>query len=134
METALRQFLRRHTQYEGLHFYGYSGGGVLATLLAARFASTRRLVTIAAPLDLDGWTRLHGFTALTGSIDPMTQPPLPASIRQLHLAGGSDRIVPGDLIRRFAARQTRSARFAEVTGFDHHCCWLESWQTVVLQQ
>jgi len=131
MAAALGQFLRAHPDFDTLHLFGYSGGGVLATLLSAEFSLTRRLVTVAAPLDLDGWTRLHGYSPMTGSLDPARQPPLPATVHQLHFSGADDRVVPGNLIKPFVEMQP-VAQYVEIPGFDHRCCWAKSWRTLIL--
>ena len=67
MTAALHNFLSAHPEYSDVEFYGYSGGGVIATLMAARFPQTVRLVTVASPLDIDAWSRLHGYSRLDGS-------------------------------------------------------------------
>jgi pimeloyl-ACP methyl ester carboxylesterase len=131
MVSAITQFLRAHAQFATVHLFGYSGGGVLAALLASEIPSTRRLVTIAAPLDTDGWIRLHGYSPMEGSISPMSLPPLPSVVSQLHLAGAEDRVVPADLIKPFVQRQP-AARFLEIRGFGHRCCWVEAWPTLAL--
>lgn len=132
MASALRHFLSMHRNFEALHFFGYSGGGVVATLMAAQFSATRRLVTVCAPLDVDGWIRLHRFTPMAGSINPVDQPPLAASVNQLHLAGAEDHVVPGHLIKPFVKKQA-GAKYLEIAGFNHYCCWAESWRRLVLQ-
>jgi hypothetical protein len=130
MDTALARFLETRTQFQSIEFFGYSGGGVVAALMAGDFPSTRRLVTIAAPLDLEGWSRLHRYAALEGSISPLDRPPLPASVNQLHVGGMNDGVVPPDLIQPFAARQPR-ARFLVIPGVDHDCCWDKVWESIV---
>jgi hypothetical protein len=131
MDAALLDFLHSHTGFQGLEFYGYSGGGVIAALMAQDFPATRRLVTVAAPLDLNGWVHLHQYAALEGSIDPLRQPPLPASVMQFHLAGQNDDVVPAYLIKPFVSRQT-GARFVEIPGFEHFSRWGAVWITTVL--
>jgi len=85
---------------------GHSGGGTLAVL------------TLAAPLDTAAWARRHDFTPLFLSLDPATQPPLPDSIRQLHLLGEDDDNVPPGLNRAFAAHNP-GARFRVLGGMAH---------------
>jgi hypothetical protein len=88
------------------------------------------VVTIAANLDTGAWTALHRFTPLTGSLNPATAAPLPAGIRQLHLAGGRDSNVAPAIVRSVALRQPE-ARYVEVAAFDHVCCWLEQWPALM---
>ena len=109
---------------------GYSGGGVLAVLLAERMANVKAVVTLAANLDLAAWTGLHGYTPLRSSLDPATRAPLAASIRQLHVAGGVDAEVPAWITHRFATRQAR-AEVRILADADHRCCWIEAWRNIV---
>ena len=130
MDAALSKFLGTHPEFESIEFFGYSGGGVIAALMAGDFPAAQRLVTIAAPLDLEGWSRLHQYTPLGGSISPLGRPPLPASVKQLHVGGANDDVVPPYLIQPFAARQP-GARFREIPGVNHDCCWDTVWESIV---
>lgn len=106
-----------------LRLFGYSGGGVLATLLAMSRTDVAQLVTIAAPLSVAEWTSWHQVTALTGSLDPGTQDgSLPPAV---HFVGGKDAVVPPDVVRGFARRTGGELRIVE--DFDHQCCWSRDW-------
>jgi pimeloyl-ACP methyl ester carboxylesterase len=132
MDAALVAFLKAHPEFETLHLFGYSGGGVVAALMAQDFPATERLVTVCAPLNLDGWARLHHYADLDGSVDPARERPLPAHVKQFHFAGSRDDNVPGHLVKSFADMQP-SARYVEITGFNHHCCWDRIWTGSVLK-
>src|SRR6202171_365024 len=93
MVAALRRFLALHP-FRRVVLIGYSGGGTLAWLMAAQVPETAAIVTVAANLDTDGWTRIHGYSPLTGSLNPALMPPLPPTIGQLHYVGRRDRHVP----------------------------------------
>lgn len=125
MESALRAYLREDP-HAGVAFFGHSGGGTLAVLLAERFAETAAVLTLAANLDVAGWARWHDYSPLEGSLDPMQRPALPPTVRQWHLAGGRDRQVPAAIVQGYAARHP-SARVAVHADADHHCCWLALW-------
>lgn len=130
---SMAEALNRQIQgraIDHLAFFGYSGGGVLAMLLAERMPQTRVVVTVAANLDTDAWVRLHGYTPLRGSINPADRPPLNASIRQLHLAGGRDSNVPPWLLRPVSSKQYAAELFV-VSEFDHICCWQDLWPEVI---
>lgn len=109
----------------GVVLIGYSGGGTLAVLLAARLPAVDAVVTIAANLDVAGWTRLHGYSPLVDSFDParMTEGRV---VPQWHLTGSLDRNVPPALNAGLAARLP-CAEFRVIEGFNHHCCWAETW-------
>ncbi len=125
MEAALRRITGAHEPL-GLVFLGHSGGGTLAMLLAARFAQTRAVLTIAGNLDTRAWARYHGYSPLKGSLNPAEQAPLGAGVNQLHLAGGRDENVPPRLIE-LALRRQPNAQFKVLEDFDHKCCWLQVW-------
>lgn len=131
LETALRRYLEGRP-YQEIVFLGYSGGGVLAMLLAERFAETRAVVTVAANLDLEGWTALHGYTPLAGSLDPAQRPPLSPEILQLHLVAEEDRIVPPAVTLSVAERQP-GATVLRYPDFDHTCCWARVWPEVLAE-
>ncbi len=109
--------------------FGYSGGGALAMLLAERFPQTVAVVTIAGNLDTEAWTRHHGYSPLRTSLNPARRPPL--AIRQLHLAGGDDRVVPPALLSSVLDRPGVQLRVIE--GYDHRCCWRRIWPQILAE-
>lgn len=130
MAAALNNILAR-TDYAGLVFIGYSGGGALAMLLAERFSQTCAVLTIAANLDTAGWTSHHGYSPLQGSLNPATRPPLPSRIKQLHFIGGQDENILGDLILPVVKSQLGAA-FVVFESFDHTCCWRAEWPAILV--
>ncbi len=129
MTAALQRALGHGSDRE-VTLIGYSGGGVLAMLIAARMEQVRGVITIAANLDVTAWADHHGYSRLRGSLNPATQPPLPAHIRQIHLAGKRDLQVPTGLSGPTAAGQP-NAQFVVVPGFDHRCCWEHAWPAIL---
>jgi hypothetical protein len=129
MVAALRRFLALHP-YRRVVLIGYSGGGTLAWLMAASVPETVEVVTVAANLDIDEWTRIHGYSRLAGSLNPALMPPLPTGIAQRHYVGGHDRNVPLSVVQSFARRHVE-ARIVELPDFDHECCWIERWPTLL---
>ncbi len=109
---------------------GYSGGGTLAMLLAARLPAVVAVVTVAGNLDPDAWAAHHGYVPLEGSLSPAREDPLPERVFQLHLLGGRDRNVPPALSRAALERQP-GARSRVHPGFDHRCCWASVWPEVL---
>lgn len=110
-----------------LRLYGYSGGGTIAALLAQKRSDVAGLVTIAAPLALTSWTIHHGVSVLTGSIDPIAAPGLPA--HAVHWVGGRDKIVPGRIIETYAA--AKPGKVIVEPDFDHECCWSRDWKRLL---
>jgi dienelactone hydrolase len=125
MIVALRRFLTAHPSRRVV-LIGYSGGGTLAWLMAARMPETAAVITIAANLDTDEWTRFHAYSSLAGSLNPALMPPLSPRVLQIHYVGSRDRNVPPSVVQSFSRRHPE-ARVIEVADFDHECCWIERW-------
>jgi hypothetical protein len=129
MAAAVNRFAADHG-YRHTALVGYSGGGTLAFLMARNIGSVTAVVTIAANLDVAAWTQWHDYLPLAGSLDPATQPPLAASIRQLHLVAGRDVNVPESLNVRFF-QTLRADQVIRFPRFDHVCCWAEHWPEIL---
>lgn len=90
-----------------LRLTGYSGGGAIAALVAARFAATGKsveLVTIAGNLDTEEWTRRRKLSPLRGSLNPAAEAGQLASVPQIHLSGRQDRQVPPWVLAAYLSR------------------------------
>lgn len=106
---------------------GYSGGGVIAALVAARRNDVALLVTVAAPLDVADWTRRMGVSPLDGSESPLDQAQRLAQVRLVAFAGQRDTTVPVDSIRSAVTKLGAHAELIVVPAFDHRCCWVSDW-------
>jgi len=107
---------------------GYSGGGVVAALLAARRNDVAQLITVASNLDIDYWTRLHGVSPLSLSLNPAKMTAL-KNVPQIHYVGERDVIVPRSVAESFLRLIGRdiNGTLRTITGVDHECCWPEIW-------
>ncbi len=129
MAAALRQVIDKRGVTR-VAWLGYSGGGVLAVLLAPRFAETAALVTVGGNLDIDAWTDLHGYSRLVGSLNPAANSWARSQVYERHYVGGIDRIVPRAIVDRAGVPpETVSV----IPAFDHVCCWETIWPAVVSQ-
>ena len=129
--TSMAAAIRRIVTAEGVRevvWFGYSGGGTLAVLLASRVPQSVAVITVAANLDIDAWTDRHGDRRLVGSLNPARQPPLPGRVVQIHYAGARDRLVPVEIVRRGV---TGGGRLVVEPDFDHVCCWAASWPRIL---
>ncbi len=107
---------------------GYSGGGVIATLLANRIANVVALVTIAANLDIDLWTRVRGFQPLYDSSNPIEIVELNKDITGIHLIGKQDRVVPNEVTLAFV--QKHGGLVWRYDNYGHLCCWQDDWPEI----
>ena len=129
MVAAVEQVLAESTARRVV-LIGYSGGGVLALLVADRVKRVDVVVTIAANLDIAAWSALHGYSPLSTSMNPASVSNWREGLRQIHLVGENDRNVPPQLVRNFAADLT-DVEVREFEGFDHRCCWVEIWPALL---
>jgi pimeloyl-ACP methyl ester carboxylesterase len=104
---------------------GYSGGGVLAVLIAERLDNVAGVITVGANLDTDTWTQHHGYLPLFGSLNPASST---AEHRwpEIHLYGARDTDVPPATAAAYFKRFPRAKQ--QIMGdYDHRCCWVEQW-------
>jgi pimeloyl-ACP methyl ester carboxylesterase len=124
-QSALDQ-LKSRSGATRLRLVGYSGGGVIAALLAASRPDVAELLTVAAPLDTEAWVRHHDITPLAGE-NPADRAEGLKSLAQHHWVGGRDEVVPAGVVHGFARRAGRPLAVSEVPGYDHECCWVDDW-------
>ncbi len=125
--------LERQSGARRLVLVGYSGGGAIAVLLAARRSDVALIITVAADLDLGYWTRREGLSPLTGSLDPANIAGEVKAIPQFHFTGADDEIVGTAVARAYFAHLPADApaHLVEVPGFTHACCWARDWPSLI---
>ncbi|OIP44832.1 MAG: alpha/beta hydrolase [Deltaproteobacteria bacterium CG_4_10_14_3_um_filter_60_8] len=121
--------LKQRFQAREIVLVGYSGGGAVAALVAARRSDVGRLVTVAGNLEHRAWAELHHLAPLTGSLNPADAWPALAGLPQLHFVGGQDRNVSREVAASYQARFPANQRpqLRVIDEFDHACCWAEQW-------
>lgn len=127
MARVIRQ---QSSQFASVVLIGHSGGGALAMLIAEHLPKVDAVVTVAGNLDVEGWVKHHKYTPLYNSLNPVSRPVLPARIRQLHLVGGRDEVVPPELVVDWISRQPSAERWT-YDNYDHSCCWQKNWSDVL---
>lgn len=100
---------------------GYSGGGVMAALVAARRDDVALLMTVASPLDHAAWTTHHKVTSLHASLSVVAVQQELARLPQLHVVGADDKVVPPFLMQDFLRRYPSDtpAELVTLPGIDH---------------
>ena len=108
---------------------GYSGGGALAALLAARRSDVEGFITVVANLDLGYWTQRDGLSPLWGSLDPANVAANLGHMPQFHFTGGKDKAVGTDVVASFIRRLPEGTPVGqmEIKEFTHSCCWGDVW-------
>jgi hypothetical protein len=128
LSTVVKKLLEQGS-YEKVAWFGHSGGGALAVLLASRFPQTTSVVTVAANLDLVTWATYTSPNDLSGSLNPASLPPLSRLVRQRHYAGGKDSVVPPALMAKAASHL--GSGLIVLDDYDHVCCWEQIWSAVL---
>lgn len=127
LHQALAGYAHR---YDSLVLIGHSGGGTLAYLMSTQRDDVAALVTLAGNLNVSLWTQQHGYTPLTGSLDPAQRPALKDSIKQRHYRGTQDERISPAMITSVTGHQP-NARYIEIEGADHSCCWASHWPQIL---
>lgn len=109
---------------------GFSGGGVLALLVAQRLERVSSVITLGANLDIAAWTRHHRVLPLSGSINPADIRDWRKNLQQTHYIGDLDTRVPPATQQNFI-EWVPQAVYITLPEVDHACCWRTHWQSIL---
>jgi hypothetical protein len=113
-----------------INLVGYSGGGVIATLLAAQRSDVACLNTIASPLDIEVWAKLQKLGPLSQSFNPAYPDARLSRIPQMHWFGAKDRVVPAQAVGRYHNWNPileRTQVIQVLPQFNHRDFWVQEW-------
>lgn len=123
--------------YKGrpIELVGYSGGGAVAMLIAARRTDIASIRTIAGNINTSYFTTFHKVTPLSGSLNPWDQRLSNFRIPQIHFSGAQDKIVPPSLAEDYQSSlpAENCSRVMTVPGAEHASGWKEQWHTLSIQ-
>mgnify|MGYP003624500748 CR=1 FL=1 len=119
---------------EQLQLVGYSGGGAVAALLAARRDDVSTLITVAGNLDHQAWTTHHRISPLSTSLNPADYREQLAKIKQVHFVGSDDKVMPPFLAQHFVTSlpNSKQSKVVVVPSQTHHCCWDDIWSDLII--
>lgn len=127
MNAALSQVKAQYPQVE-FELMGYSGGGNIAALLAARRQDVIALRTVAGNLDVAYVNALHHVTAMPDAQSAIDVAPVLKNLPQIHYSGANDSTVPPAVAGRFRqATGSRCTQVAVIPGMDHGGNWAALW-------
>ncbi len=125
-DEALENLKQSHG-VNSFHLVGYSGGGAVAALLAARRSDVTRLVTIAGNLDITYWSSYHHIDPLRGSLNPKEYASKLQHISQHHMIGTQDSIIPKEV---FFSYQDSFQNQENITYSLHKASHMSCWDGV----
>jgi dienelactone hydrolase len=115
------------TPGQKINLIGYSGGGAIAVLVAARRSDIATLRTVGGNLDQAEVNRLHQVSAMPASLNAIDYADRVAAIPQMHYNGAKDTVVPPVIARHFAAAVGPCAQTRVVPGMSHESDWDRLW-------
>lgn len=126
MDEALSRYVAQ-LQPARLELVGYSGGGAIAVLLAARRKDVSAIRTVAGNLDHVAMNQWHKVSQMPGSLNPIDVAAQVARIPQLHVSGAEDAVIPPAITRSFVAKAGPCAALAIIPGMAHESDWSSRW-------
>jgi hypothetical protein len=131
MNEAVSQ-LKARTPGQNIDLVGYSGGGAIAILVAARRSDIASIRTVAGNLDDEFVNHLHSVASMPESLDAIDYASQVAAIPQIHFSGEDDVVVPTQVAQRFlTAEKSSCARVVVVSGLGHSGDWGSRWPTLL---
>jgi pimeloyl-ACP methyl ester carboxylesterase len=125
--------IKRQYQSKELILIGYSGGGAVASLIAAQRSDIKTLITVAGNLDTDAWVKTFGLAPLTGSLNPADRAKQLSNIKQIHFIGTNDQVIPKLVTQSYLNKLTNlnQSQIIEIKNYGHVCCWHQSWPALL---
>ncbi|HEV2524114.1 MAG TPA: alpha/beta hydrolase, partial [Gammaproteobacteria bacterium] len=129
------EILKKSAKATKIHLVGFSGGGAIAILIAARRHDIASLRTVAGDLNPTALSEYHHTSPLLGSLDPSTVAQKLIYLPQQHFSGEKDKTVPPFIAEEFVARMKKfgSPCTSQTTIKDatHHQGWEAIWPTLL---
>ena len=128
LDQALSGIKQRYGNRD-FELIGYSGGGALVLLLAARRDDIAQVQTLAGNLSPRYWAQTLDLSPLTGSLEPLDYRQQLRNLPQRHFLGLQDRSVPASLFEHYRttlgnAPCVQSVRLPDV---NHAEGWAQAW-------
>lgn len=130
MNQAITQIKK---QYNNTYFtfIGYSGGAAVASIIANSRNDVNNFISVAGNLDTQLWTEIKNYIPLSG-LNPVNHTENLQTIRQYHLIGNNDNIIPEQLvysyINTFSNKNGIKIKKVEAT---HHCCYEKDFKELI---
>ena len=134
MNDALSDIKRRY-QITGFNLIGFSGGGNVAVLLAARRSDVLSIRTVAGNLDHELQSNIHNVSQIPSSLNAKNVAMNIKHIPQLHFIGGQDKIVPEQVYKSYknSSGQSDCVKSYVVNTASHIKGWESVWKSLLNQ-
>ena len=120
-----------NVNHQKFSLIGYSGGGGIAVLVAARNPRVKDVITIAGNLDHLAFTEYHSVIPMSSSLNPIDYAASIKDIPQWHISGANDKIVPPFIAQKYT-RVSASPCVTQktFTGVGHKEGWDQVWESI----
>jgi len=132
LNQVIEQVIKKY-QITQIALIGYSGGGGIAPLIAAKRKDVAWIITLAGNLDHQSWTKYHKVTALTGSLNALDIATQINHIPQHHFLGKKDKIIPPLVINRYLEKAGHPEWLTLIKDYNHSCCWEKNWPALLCE-
>lgn len=125
--------LKRTHNIPSFEIVGFSGGGAIAGILAARRNDVTCLRSVAGNMDHDAFTAHHRTPPLTESLNAADYPARLSIVPQYHYVGAKDTVVPGSVVQSYRDRINPQSAFTieTIPGVSHEKGWVELWPSLL---
>lgn len=108
---------------------GYSGGGAMAVLIAARRDDVAALRTIAGNLDHVAVSKRNNVSLLKGSLNPIDYADKLKGLPQRHFVASDDKVIPSYVAESFVENigDEKHESITIVRGVTHYSGWENKW-------
>jgi hypothetical protein len=131
LDEAIARFAAR-APGQRINLVGFSGGGALAILIAARRTDIASIRTVAGNLDDEFVNQIHHVSPMPESDNPIDFAARVAAIPQIHFSGVNDTVVPPEVAQRFVdATGKQCAQLHTVDGIRHDGDWSRLWPALL---
>ena len=116
-----------------IELVGFSGGGAVAVLVAARRSDVTSIRSVAGNLDHVTLNRRKGVSPMTGSLNPADVAAQVSAIPQIHYVGAEDDIIGAYVAESYRRRAATSNCIAIqiISGASHTGGWVDMWPSLV---
>jgi len=127
------EILKKQYQAKEVILIGYSGGGAVASLIAAQRSDIKLLITVAGNLDTTAWVKTFRLDPLSGSLNPADKAKQLSSIKQIHLIGSADQVIPKSVTQSYLGKLNipNQSELIEIKEYGHVCCWQQGWTSLL---
>ena len=121
--------IKQRWNIESFNLIGFSGGGAIASILAAQRSDVASLRTVAGNLDHQTHSAYHNVSTLDGSLNPPEFAAKLASVPQVHFIGGQDEVVPPAVLHSYlqAVGDSSCVQYKFIQEAQHEQGWVDKW-------